>query len=236
MAETMDARPRVLLMALNYHPAERVVDYLEFLASADVDVEFVVVDEAALRALREDERTAAVIADPRLRVLPLMPSEHAHPVRRLERLVLYKAPGALLARTRRGLAKVGAGKPVAVLEAGHRRVAGVAHGRLFMPFYRVFRPYLLARRSRSLEKRLDLAGVERIVAGDISAVALGWRLARRHRNAVATTALDRPPYAGRTTGGARPETAAAADPAAATVPDSAAPEPVPTDATPPSPS
>ena len=120
---------------------------------------------------------------------------------------------------------------MAVLEAGHRRAAEIAHGRLFMPFYRVFRPYLLARRSRSLEKRLELRGVERIVAADISAVALGWRLARRHPDAVATTALDRPPYAGRTTGGTRPETAAAADPGAPTLPDSAAPEPVPADAT-----
>jgi hypothetical protein len=228
-------RPRVLLMALNYQPAERVVDYLEFLVGADVEVEVVVADESALRFLKEDPRVAPLLADARVRVHTLMPSKHGHTLRRPERLVVYKTPEAVLADARKDVAASRASRrlraSVTALETGQQRLSGAVHERLLIPFYRVLRPYLLSRRSRSLQRRVDLDRVERIVAADISAVALGWRLAKRNPTAVATTALDRLPYAGRTAGGHRAKTAAAADPHAAAMPDTAAPEPVPSEPT-----
>jgi hypothetical protein len=207
-------RPRVLLLALNYKPGDRVFEYIEFLIAADVDVDFVVTDDATIEAVRENPAAAALLADPHVSAHALMPSEHGHPMRRVERLFLYRAPAAALAVV-----------PGGGVKRLQEKVSDGVHWRLFMPFYRMLRPYLLARRASGLQRRVDVRAVERIVAGDISAVALGWRLARRFPGAVATTALDRPPYAARTTGGHRTETAAAADPHAAVVPDSAAPEP-----------
>src|SRR5262249_44717941 len=62
--------------------------------------------------------------------------------------------------------------------------------RLDRVYVALVRPWLLGWRWRKL--RSDVASAERIVAADMSATTLVWRLCRRHRNIVATTALETP--------------------------------------------
>lgn len=54
------------------------------------------------------------------------------------------------------------------------------------------RPWWLGRRWRALARRADPAGAERIVAADVAATTLVWRLSRRYPHVAATTALDPP--------------------------------------------
>ncbi len=60
-------------------------------------------------------------------------------------------------------------------------------GRLYVA---LVRPWLFGWRWRTL--RSDVTAAERIVAADVSATTLVWRLCRRYPEIVATTALDPP--------------------------------------------
>jgi hypothetical protein len=62
--------------------------------------------------------------------------------------------------------------------------------RLDRIYVALVRPWLLGWRWRKL--RSDVAKAERIVAADMSATTLVWRLCRRYPDIVATTALDPP--------------------------------------------
>jgi glycosyltransferase involved in cell wall biosynthesis len=198
--------PRVLLIAFNHVPSERVTNYADYLVGQGVGVDLVVVDRRRVQGLSVDSR---------VRVHPLLKAESGQPLRRIERLVVHRIPGATLAATRRLLAGQRLTRPLAAplvtLERWHLRLSEAFSRRIFHPAYRSIRPWLLSRPSRKALRAIDIAGVERIVAADLSAVALAWRLARRHRAATATTILDRKPYADRepATTGHEPVTAAA---------------------------
>lgn len=81
-----------------------------------------------------------------------------------------------------------------VAERGRGFVSRVFLDRPSRPAFRVARPWFLTWRARGMVAALDLAGADRIVAGDTSAVPMAWRLARRYPTVRVTTALDRKPY------------------------------------------
>jgi hypothetical protein len=187
-AEVVERR-RVIVLALNFGVSVRILNYVRDLADAGVEVHLVLADQR-----RADEAEV----DPRVRVHVLLPAEGRHPLRRAENLLVYRAPGKAIAvasglahrsRVARPLTR-----PLDLLGRGHRRAARIVHHRGFQPFYKTIRPYLLSRRFRELLKHVDVATADRIVAADISAVTLAWRLARRFPGPVATTGLDRAPY------------------------------------------
>lgn len=61
-----------------------------------------------------------------------------------------------------------------------------------MKTYANFRPMVLSRIFARHLPALDLDHVDMIVASDAMSVTLGWKLARRFPNAIATTSLDPP--------------------------------------------
>jgi len=185
--EAQKSVPRVLLLALSYRPPDRVVSYARNLRKLGVEVDLIVADQRSGEDLE---------FGPGVRVHPLMRDERRHPVRRLEWLLIRRGPEAVIALARRASRRSRRlDAALSVVERGHSRAAEVVHGRLFMPFYRQLRPWILARSARNTLAGIEVGAADRIVAGDISAVTLGWRLARRHPDVVATTALDTEPYA-----------------------------------------
>jgi hypothetical protein len=174
------AVPQVIVLAFNHRPADRVIAYLDALLGAGVGVDLVVPEERSL---------AHLTLDPRVRVHTVIAREADLPVRRAERALLYRLPGGVLSMAGK-LSGRPPGRVIGKLQRGHKRVAGAVHERVFMPFYRSTRAYLLARRASRTLRELDVAGADRIVAADIHAVALGWRLARQHPHIPATTSLD----------------------------------------------
>ncbi|MFE9201839.1 hypothetical protein [Micromonospora sp. NPDC007230] len=182
--------PRILLLSLNYRPSDRVLAYAAQLSELGVRVDLVVPDRTNL-----DEIPTA----PGVRVHPVMPEEKDLPIRRAERFVIYRVPGRALSGMRRVTGRYRVTRPIdaalALAGRGHGKLAKGFHQRLFIPFYRQARPWLLARRAGATVRRLDVGSADRIVAGDVSAVPLGWRLARRYRQIPATTAMDLAPFA-----------------------------------------
>jgi hypothetical protein len=175
---------RIVLLTFNYETPERVKAFANELAARGVEIDVVVSDR---------RRADNLELDPRIKVHAVMPEENRLLPRRMELLLVYKLPGGVLARARALTGRSKAARPLdatlAFTQRVHQRLAGIFHGRLFMPVYRNVRPLLLARKFRSLTT-VDVDKADGLVAGDITAVALGWRLARRHQGMVATTALD----------------------------------------------
>ncbi|MER5455135.1 hypothetical protein ABT008_10140 [Micromonospora sp. NPDC002389] len=188
-AQTSGVPPRLLLLSLNYQPSDKVLAYLSQLDEAGVEVDLVLVDKTRL----DDVELPAGV-----RVHPLMVNEKRHPVRRAEHVLVFSGPRRVITAARRITRRHKVGRPLdAVLrltERGHRRVAKGFHRRVFVPIYRQARPWLLARAGRATVATLDVGSADRIVAADVSAVPLGWRLARQHQHVPATTALDLSPY------------------------------------------
>lgn len=184
-----DATPAVLLLTLSYHPPEGVVAYANRLQSLGVQTHVVVADEASARV-----RTF----DAGVRIHTLVKDEGRLLFRYLEQLLIVRGPAAVFKRARRFTRRSRVLRPIDLVLGGlqyaHQRIAGAFHGRIFTPIYRQVRPLLLARHARKSLKTIDLAGVDRIVAADTSAVPLGWRLARRYPAVPATTALEIEPY------------------------------------------
>jgi hypothetical protein len=178
-------RPRVLILAFGAHVSDRVVAYAHRLLEQGSDVELVVIDE---------RRRGEVHIDPRVPVHRVMTAEEQRPVRRLERLFVYRLPGGVLARAERLLARSRLTRPmskvVRVLVRLHRRIAGGVHRRLFTPVYRHFKGWTVARIARRRLSRVFSPGFDAIVAADLDSIPLGCRLARRYPRAVARASLD----------------------------------------------
>ena len=69
--------------------------------------------------------------------------------------------------------------------------------RLDRLYVALIRPWLLGRRWRTVCQELDVAGAHRVIAADVSAITLVWRLSRRYPDLDVTTALDPPVAASR---------------------------------------
>lgn len=173
---------RVVVLAFNYSISARIQRFVHELVTHGTEVDLVVADRRCVAELE---------LDPRVCVHPVWAAEPF--LVRLEQFLLFRLPGRLLAGTRRLVGRNREGQRLdRILTAtgrGHERLARVIHRGAFMPVYRNVRPLLLARKFDS-RTGVDVAGADLIVAGDLSAVALGWRLARRYPDNAATMALD----------------------------------------------
>ncbi|MBF9133823.1 hypothetical protein I0C86_33545 [Plantactinospora sp. S1510] len=180
---------RVMLLAFTHRLPERVRNYVLNLLAEGVEVDLAILGTDAWSE-HEPEQWAEVSRHPRLRVHSLDGAEHRHPVRRVERLLVYKLPGGAVAGTKRltgrGQRSGDGGQP----EEGQQRIADAIHNRVFMPFYRLGRPRLLARMFHKRLAGVDFTDVDRVVAADVYAVTFGWQLARRYPHLVATMQLD----------------------------------------------
>lgn len=177
-------QPRVLLLAFNLRPHERVKALAERLLDEGARVDLLVLS---------DKNWDDLADRPNLHILALQGAEKRHPVLRAERILVTRAPQKVLNGLGRLTGDGAAGRPVRSLQRRQERLSKAFHRRVFMKTYQNFRPLLL---SRIFDKRLPGIGldhVDMIVASDALSVTLGWKLARRFPNAVATTSLDPPP-------------------------------------------
>ena len=214
MTETVTRVPRVVVLSFSYHPPRGVRSYVDDLVRAGVDVGLLAGGACALGLLAsfpywlygwtlsllpETRSLEELDIDPRVKVHTVLGvDETSLPVRRIERAVVFSVWEKSLGKARAYTVDRKALRPVDVVldvaTKGQGYVSRGFHYRLFWPAFKVARPWILTRRARGLVQELDLANVDRIVAGDPPAVPLAWRLARRYPNIRATTALDRKPY------------------------------------------
>jgi hypothetical protein len=184
------AAPRVVVLSFSYRPPRAVRTYVDSLVGVGVEVDLL---------LAEVRSTAELDIDPRVKVHTVLDIEETRlPVRRVERAIVFGVWERALGKARTYTIDRKALRPVDVVldvaKRGQGYVSRNVHQRLFCPAFKVVRPWILTRRSHGLVRSLDLANVDRIVAGDSSAVPLAWRLARRYPTIRVTTALDRKPY------------------------------------------
>lgn len=170
----MNGSVRVLILAMD--PGSRrkkAVRLAAYFLDEGRDVDLVTAERRGWNNL--DERT---------RVHRLDEAEGRHPILWLENTLVVRLP-RLAVRPFARLGRLGAS-----LDRMQRRVGGVVHRRLFLPFYRHIRPLVLARLARRRVLRgIDMAQVERVVVVDPTAVPLAWRLARLHPNVTVTTSM-----------------------------------------------
>lgn len=138
--------------------------------------------------------------DPRLAVLELAAAEARHPIRRIERLLVFRLPRLAFRVLRGGLRRAGrlpavggpargAGIAAGRAERRYERLAGRFHGRVFT---RLVRPLILFRVVRRYALAgLDMAGLDAVVVADAASIPIGWQLARRYPELHVTFALDR---------------------------------------------
>ena len=85
--------------------------------------------------------------------------------------------------------------PLARIGNGVRRLSPAAHTKVYLKFYRLLRPYVLWRVTRSGVRRdLDWTAIRQVVVCDSHAIPIGWHLAKRHPNLTVGFELDRTPY------------------------------------------
>jgi hypothetical protein len=188
-----DDRPRVLVMTFNRTLSERAVRYAQFVASEGAHVDLVMADTLAAAEAR-------TYVDHRVNVHSLLRTEHGGPITRFERRAVFEFPGTAQESLRRWQAGAGWRRPVGRISAGglrvYERLALVFHGWIYSNIEKTFRPWLLSLRHEQRLAHIDCGSMERFVAGDISAIPLGWKLARRYPKILATTAMDSTPFSG----------------------------------------
>jgi hypothetical protein len=190
MTGTAAKAPRVVVLSFSYHPPRGVRSYVDDLVSVGVEVDLL---------LAETRSTEELDIDPRVKVHTVLEIEETRlPVRRVERAIVFSVWEKALGKARTYTVDRKALRPVDVVldvaKRGQGYVSRGFHYRLFWPAFRVARPWILTRRARGIVQELDLANVDRIVAGDSPSIPMAWRLARRYPNVRTTTALDRKPY------------------------------------------
>ncbi|NJP32627.1 hypothetical protein [Micromonospora thermarum] len=191
----VDAPLRVMIISTVYQLKERIRNYVrDLLEKEGIRVDLVFLGAKSWEEV-DPEGWEQVRNHPLLTLYTLDGAEHRHPLRRVERVIVLRAPEAVLSRATRLTERVGPlrplQRPAKALENGHRRVAGAFHSRIYNKAYKLARPSVLAKLFGRRLADVDFRTVDRIVATDVYAVTLGWRLARKHPHLVATTALDR---------------------------------------------
>ena len=183
---------KVLIIALTTSRRNAVLDDCAFLREQGAEVQ--------LLTLKADDWPEL---DAEVPVLELGAAEKVHPLPRVERLLVFRLPGAffkVLLRAAAVLASVpGGSAPARALagaartaEAGWTKVANAWHRRGFMRFYRVLRPWVLWRAARrSVLSPAVLDGFDRVVVADAQGIPVGWHLARRDEALPVTLGLDR---------------------------------------------
>ena len=182
---------KVVVVALNHRRHRAISSEAEWALNHGVEVHLVTVSAEGWPFI-----------DPRVKVHELRHGEGAHPVPRVERLVVFRIPRALLTRLDAVLAKAARtpAKPVArpllsgerVVRRGYERMADAFHRKVFIKFYRLLRPYILWRvADRQVLPRVGVADADQVVVQDAAAITLGWHLARRYPDLDVAFTLDR---------------------------------------------
>ncbi len=175
---------KVLFLALTATRARAVTRHSHWLLERGVEVTLVTTNP---------DPWWAQGLDPRVRVLSLREGEGRHPLPRAERVLLFRIPRAVLLRLRRLGGPVG--RHASVVSGRYEWLADRVHRKLFLPFYKTVRPYLLWRvANRSVLPAVDLGAVSEVVVADSHAIPLGWHLARRHPQLKIGFSLDRSAY------------------------------------------
>ncbi|GAA1789647.1 hypothetical protein GCM10009682_09560 [Luedemannella flava] len=177
----------VALLWLGSRPTPSVESYTRFLAERGVPVHLVVLDPAPW---------AELCANPGLTVHVVRQAEDGLFLLRLERLVVFRLPGAVLSRLVRVARRLSGrlGDRAASVRRRQRDVSRFVDRRLFRRVYRLVRPWLVGRRVEAALRAVDLPELERIVALDLASIPLAARLARRYPAALPTTDRDWAPY------------------------------------------
>lgn len=178
---------RVALLSFTQVPSDRVKTYVAFLLARGVPVTLVCLSRHNWREFRDVKH---------LDIVPLRLAERQHLVNVLESIVVYDFAGAAIHRARRLSRRAPVLKrPVRAIDRTHKKVAQAFHTKVYNRFYAVIRAQILASLGRRELGRAGYVPPERIVAADTNAIALGWWLAKQFPDAVATTSLERQPYA-----------------------------------------
>ncbi|MFI5834044.1 hypothetical protein ACIA5A_10250 [Micromonospora sp. NPDC051300] len=180
---TAPRQHRALLLAFNHKPHDRVVALAERLLDEGARLDVVVLS---------DTNWAELAERPGVRLFTLGAAEKRHPLLRAERLVVTSGPRKVAG----GIGRI-AGGAANGLRRRQERLSRAFHKRVFMKAYANVRPMVLSKLAtkRLSELDLDRDPVDLIVASDALSITLGWRLARRYPQVVATTSLDPPPLA-----------------------------------------
>lgn len=140
--------------------------------------------------------------DPRVQVHELRRGEGAHPVPRVERLIVFRVPRALFSRAEALLGKLTrtpaapVARPALTAErgvnAGYEKMANAFHRKVFVRFYRLLRPYILWRiADTQVLPDVGIETADQVVVQDAAAITLGWHLARRYPDLDVAFTLDR---------------------------------------------
>lgn len=191
MAEATQTRPRVVVLTLTYKLSGRVQSFIEDLTKAGVQIDLLVTERRTTEDLELDDLvTVHHVFDKEM---------YGHPLRWVERRVLFDVPTKVFhktrAVTRNGERLVLLDKTATKVRRGQAFVSrGIHHG-LFWPVFKRARPLLLISRAKKAALRsIDIAGADRIVAADSAVVPMAWRIAKRFPGVHATTSLDRKPW------------------------------------------
>ena len=182
---------KVVVVALNHRRPRAISSEAEWALNHGVEVHLVTVSAEGWPFI-----------DPRVKVHELRHGEGAHPVPRVERLLVFRIPRALLTRLDAVLAKAARtpAKPVArpllsaerVVRRGYERMADAFHRKVFIRFYRLLRPYILWRvADRQVLPAVGVESADQVVVQDAAAITLGWHLARRYPDLDVAFTLDR---------------------------------------------
>ncbi|MFG1652365.1 hypothetical protein ACGFIE_20795 [Micromonospora sp. NPDC049275] len=175
---------RIVILSLIHRPSLRLTNYVQSLVGRGDDVHVLV-------SRLEHWEEAALEHPPHLH--PLDRPEEQLPVRRAERLLVFRVPRAVSKAAGR-LAQRRWGRPLRrpadVLSRAQAKVSGAVHKRLFMPPYRAFRPRLLATQFDAALRAVDLDTVDLVVASDVYTVTLAARVARQYPDLRVTTGLE----------------------------------------------
>lgn len=169
----------------------RIVDFANFLIEQNVEVTLV-----SGRAAPFWERADL---DRRVPVVSIEAAEKKLRIPRGERLLVYRAPRAVLRRTRRIAARnrksIGPELAVATAQRVHTRAANAFHKKIWNKGWGEVRPQVLSRVARRValpEVRLDLA--DHVFVADINSTVTGWKWAKANPHLTVTMHLDREIY------------------------------------------
>lgn len=173
---------RLVVIAMGPANPSAIVDFTRAVSDRGYAVDFVTADAVAASRVGDDGR---------VRVHSIDATESRNLVLRSEQLLVFRAPGKILAVALALAQRRHALWPELAVrrgQRGHSRVAAVVHRKMFRRGYDVVRPLLLWRIARrEVLPHLDLANTGRVVVAGASGVATGWRLARRHPRLTVTT-------------------------------------------------
>lgn len=187
---------RIVVIALNTRRALAVGQECAWALDHGAEVHLVTVAAAAWPDL-----------DPRLHVHELRLGEGKLLLPRGERVLVFVIPQRIFGGIRKVLGSLdgtpvrGVARPVLAAvdrtQAVQKQLADAFHKKLFVKFYALLRPWMLWRvANRRILPELDLPSVDQVVIQDPTAVALGWNIARRHRDLDVAFELDRSRFPG----------------------------------------